>query len=88
MGNFETATAKDRVASRIESDVELVKSMTVRVESSTERVIKNARAMGYFEPPESAKVLGPTPVVTTMAEALQALAHAIDHCSGSLNVFD
>lgn len=76
------------MASRIDNDVESVKSMAARVEITTERIIRNARSLGYFEPPTDAKVSAPTPVITTLADALQALDRAIDHCSGSLNVFD
>lgn len=75
-------------ASRIESDVELMKAMAQRVEDTTSRIIRHARSLGYFEPPSDAKTGAPMPVVTTMADALQALSWAIDHCSGSLNVFD
>lgn len=78
----------ERSASRIEHDVELVKTMTENVERTTERVVRHARTLGYFEPPSGGKVDAPTPVVTTLSDALQALGRAIDHCSGSLNVFD
>jgi|HubBroStandDraft_6_1064221.scaffolds.fasta_scaffold00050_92 hypothetical protein len=74
--------------SRIENDVELVKTMTNQVESTTDRIIRHARSLGYFEPPSDTKASAPTPVITTLADALLALSRAIDHCSGSLNVFD
>jgi hypothetical protein len=75
-------------ASRIEHDVELLKTLIGTVERTTERVVHHARALGYFEPSPEAKTQAPTPVITTLADALQALTRAIDHCSGSLNVFD
>ena len=78
----------DRPVSRIENDVEFVKRLTVTVENTTNRIIGHARALGYFEPPQDTKASAPTPVVTTMADALRTLDHAIDHLSGSLNVFD
>jgi hypothetical protein len=98
---YETATqsyrtevagpGKDRPASRIEHDVEVLKTLTGKVEHTTQRIIHHARALGYFEPPSDAKAQAPTtptPVITTLADAIQALDRAIDHCSGSLNVFD
>lgn len=78
----------NRPCTRIESDVESLKNLIVVVESTTERIIGHARVLGYFQPPSDAKVSAPTPVVTTLADAVQALARAIDHCSGALNVFD
>ena len=88
MGMGINQAATERSATRIEQDVELVKTMTGYVERTTERIIQHARAMGYFEPPGDAKTNAPTSVITTLADALQALSRAIDHCSGSLNVFD
>ena len=88
MGMNQGAAAENRVASRIEQDVEQVKSMTERVHRTRERVVRHARALGYFEPPADAKVSAPTPVITTMADALRELDQAIEHCSGALNVFD
>jgi hypothetical protein len=89
-GNYSAqgAAAVDRSASRIECDVELVKKLTSQVEHATERVIRHARALGYFEPPSDPKTQGPTPVISSLADALASLSRAIDHCSGSLNVFD
>lgn len=80
--------AVERTATRIEQDVELVKTMTEHVNRTTERIVQHARALGYFEPPSDKVNAAPTPVITTMYDALQALSRAIDHCSGSLNVFD
>lgn len=74
--------------SRIETDVETVKAMIDRLESTTARIVRHARVLGYYEPTPGPAVSAPTPVITTMADALQALGRAIDHCSGSLNVFD
>ena len=88
MGSGINQAVTERSASRIEHDVELVKTMTGFVERTTEQIIQHARAMGYYEPTPESKVNAPTPVITTLADALQSLSHAIDHCSGSLNVFD
>jgi hypothetical protein len=87
-GLNQTGAANERTASRIEQDINLVKSMAEQVDLTRERIIRHARAMGYFEPPPEAKAAMPMPVITTMADALQALARSIDHCSGSLNVFE
>jgi hypothetical protein len=84
----QTAGNTDVDRSRIEADVDLVKSMVTHVEQTTSRIVRHARALGYFEPPSDAKVATPMPVITTLADALQALGRALDHCSGSLNVFD
>jgi hypothetical protein len=73
--------------SRIENDVETVKRMTTVAQSVTERIIRHTRALGYFEPPSDPKASGPAAVVSTLADALVELDRALDHCSGSLNVF-
>lgn len=80
--------ANARSASRIESDVETLKNLTSSVETTTERIIRHARALGYYEPTPESKGQAPEPVIMSLANALQALGRAIDHCSGSLNVFD
>ena len=73
--------------SRIESDVETIKSMVDRADSIRGRIVIHARALGYFEPPKDVAAT-PMPVITTMADALKALDRALDHASGALNVFD
>jgi hypothetical protein len=84
-----TANVKvERSLSRIDNDVEMIKRLVERTESTTQRIIRHARSMGYFELPKDSGQTAPTPVVTTLADALQALDRAIDHCSGALNVFD
>lgn len=78
--------------SRIEQDTEAVKRLSEQVEIITSRITAHARALGYFGPPQdaNAKQVGaaPTPVVTTLADALGRLSREIDHASGALNVFD
>lgn len=81
-------TATDRPMSRIDNDVNTIKNMAERIEGVTHRIIRHARTMGYFELPKDAKAEAPTPVIITLADALTALDRAVDHCSGSLNVFD
>jgi hypothetical protein len=80
----------ERSSSRIDKDVEAVKEMTSHIERTTERIIQHARSLGYFESTPDSKLRDsvPIPVITTLADALQAMSRAIDHCSGSLNVFD
>jgi hypothetical protein len=82
------AAPTERPMSRIESDIDQVKTMADHVDTITSRIVRHARSLGYFEPPSDAKTNPPTPVVTTLADALQTLMRAIDHASGSLNVFD
>lgn len=89
-------TAGTSVLNRIENDIETVKRMTDRLDSIRQRITRNSRALGYFEPPKDPSLLGgslngsptPPPVVTTLAEALQQLDRAIDGASSALNVFD
>jgi hypothetical protein len=88
MAYAESAVAKDRPVSRIENDTDQLKRMVDRVENITNRVVGHARALGYFQPTPPEKSVAPTPVVTSLADALNALDRAIDTCSGSLNVFD
>lgn len=84
-----TSVASNRPVSRIENDVETVKRLAERIEGITERIIRNARALGYFEAAKDASQgATPVPVITTLADALIALDRAVDHCSGSLNVYD
>jgi hypothetical protein len=87
LNNYGVAEATSR--SRIQSDIDLIKSMTSQVEATSNRIVAHARALGYIEPPSDAKTgANPQAVITTMADALRALDAAINHCSGSLNVFD
>lgn len=79
---------KECSPSRIEADVERVKSMTAQVDRITDRIIRHARALGYYEPLPATGAAAPTPVITSLADSLQALDRALDHCSGSLNVFE
>lgn len=87
-GTTSSINLKDRPTSRIETDVENIRAMVNRVESITAGIVRHARALGYYEPTTTDKTPAPTPVITTLADAHRALDIAIDHCSGSLNVFD
>lgn len=82
------AGTANRPASRIEADIEQVKTLTLLVDNMIDRIIRHARALGYYQPTPDAATQAPTPVVTTLADALQALTRSVDHCSGSLNVFE
>lgn len=84
---FDQGAANMPTVSRIETDVETIKGIVSRIENTTTRIIGHARSLGYFESPNENKAT-PTPVVTTLADALQALDHAVNHCSDAINVFD
>lgn len=87
VGSVLGSTLTSKPMSRIENDIESMKLMTARLEATTERLIRHARNMGYFEPtPKDAG--GASPVITTLADALRAMDRAVEHVSGSLNVFD
>ncbi len=86
--NGASQVKQDRPMSRIENDVETIKRMTERVQDITSRVVRHARSLGYFEPPSKGETSVPTPVTTTLADAITALDRAIDGASGSLNVFE
>lgn len=87
--NSRLAETPDRPVSRIHSDVEEVKKLTTRIETITERIIRHSQALGYFEPPPlNPATSTPTPVITNLANALQALDRAVDAACGALNVFD
>ena len=88
LGAIQGGQANNAVASRAETDVENVKRMAGQVEIITDRIIRHACTLGYYEPTPEAKAVAATPVITTLADALRGLNAAIDHCSGSLNVFD
>lgn len=74
--------------SRIEQSVEQVKAMALDVDRSTDRIIRHARALGYYEPTPEKAQSAPTPVITTLADALQALSYTIERNHAALNVFD
>jgi len=75
--------------SRIDNDIEMVKSMTVRVQTSTDRIVRHAHSLGYFEPSKgTAAIDTPRPVTTTLRDALSELERAIETNSGALNLFD
>jgi hypothetical protein len=92
MAGFSNQQAAEapRPASRIENDVEVVKALSCRVEAIADLIIRHARALGYFEPTpdQNLKMSTPTPVITTLADALRELDRTIDRASGSLNAFE
>jgi phage-related protein len=75
---------------RIENDIETIKRITMRLESIHDRIMRNARVLGYFDSPKDigSGASTPTPVVSTLADAINALDRAVDNASGALNVFD
>lgn len=74
--------------SRIDHDVNRVKEMTIRVRNVTERIIHHAHTLGYFAPPPSQPGTAPTPVITSLSDAIQDHDRGLDELSGSLNLFD
>ena len=88
MNSIGQQTVTNRVASRIDADIDQLKILTLSVDNVTESIIRHARALGYYQPTPEPGASAPTPIVTTLADVLQALTRAIEHCSGSLKVFE
>jgi hypothetical protein len=80
--------------SRIENEIDRMRSLIDIVNSSTSRITRHASSFGYFAPPPAQSVnLGcapqaPTAVAVTLTDVLDELARAIDSNSGALNLFD
>lgn len=78
-----------RVATRIESDIEMVNSMTSRINRHTGNIVHIARALGYFEPPKPEPgATAATPIAPNMQDSLRDLSRAIDGLEGSMNLFN
>lgn len=80
--------ATERAASRIENDVERVKTMTSRVDIIVAGIVRHARSLGYYEPTPSAGNTAPSAVITTLSDALRELDRALDNGSEALNLFE
>lgn len=78
----------DRPMSRIDNDVMTVKGFTQRTRDVSERIIRHAQTLGYYNPQPSTSTTGPTPIITTLSDALMELDRAMDELSGALNLFD
>lgn len=78
----------DRPLNRIESNIETLKDQANRLEAMAESIAAHARSLGYFELSSNAKGESPTPVVTTMSDAIMAVQRAVDHCVSALGLFD
>lgn len=76
-------------SSRIELQTRGVQEMVGRVQSAQGRVLRHARALGYFQdtPPAQGSAK-PTPISITMSDALSDLDRALDELAACLNVFD
>lgn len=79
----------ERSMTRLDHDITRVKAMSISVIRIRDRIVDHARVLGYFEPPpQNPATSAPTPVVTTLTDALAELDREIDHLSGALNLFD
>lgn len=88
-GNQSAASEpKDRVASRVELNVDAIKELINRIDQNTDRIIGHSRALGYYELPPANGAIAPTPVITTLSDAISAMDRAADRLSAALNVFD
>jgi hypothetical protein len=75
--------------SRIHTDIQRLRDMVDRVQSSKNRVMIHARALGYFQDvPTKLENAQIAKISTTLADVLTDLDRALDELSGSLNVFD
>ena len=74
--------------SRIDNDISILKRHIEIVDAITANIMRHAQTLGYFQNSKLDTNIAPSPVITTLADALQALEKSLDHCSGTLNVFD
>lgn len=83
------AARVDRPMSRVDALVQQTKLLTDRVRNNTERVIRHTQTLGFFNPPPAnAATSAPTPVITTLEDALRDLDRALDEHAAALNLFD
>lgn len=84
------ASAKTtKTATRIEGQVENVKALTRRIVRITDTNIEHAHQLGFFSPPPSnGSIAGaPTPVISSLDDALRELTMAVDNLDGSMNLY-
>jgi hypothetical protein len=77
----------NKVASRIESQTESLKGAADRISRLTATNVLHARQLGFFEPPKDAGQ-APSPVVTTLEDAINQIHREIDSLEGSMNLFN
>lgn len=79
----------ERPMSRIDNDVNTIKGITQRVRNSAERLLRHTQTLGYYNaPPAQTTGAVPSPVITTLSDALIDLDRAMDELASSLNLFD
>lgn len=74
--------------SRIDGDIANVQKMVQMVRNCEQRIVRHARTLGYYQPQPESAATKPTPVSSTMADALADMERAIEGLSDSLNLFD
>lgn len=77
-------------ASRIDGQINRLKEMTETINNIQRRVERHARTLGFYDQPVEPTLSSsvPRPIISTLEDAILDLSHAIDHASGTLNVFD
>lgn len=90
--NYVQSAPSPQPMSRIDSETERVRNMTMMVWNANERIMRHAHSLGFYVPTPEGKALGgsgtlqSTPI--TLHDAIEQLEQAITITSGSLNVFD
>ena len=74
--------------SRIQADTSALLTMVQRLKACEARVARHAMSLGYFQATPETGNAKPTPVSTTMVDALADMDRAIDSLSGALTLFD
>ncbi len=74
--------------SRIQSDTHRLLEMVQRIKSSEQRIVRHAMSLGYYSPQPESAGNKPTPVSSSMADALSDMDRAVDGLSGAINLFD
>lgn len=88
------STQVDKPPSRIRNLTESVKMQTDRVRAATQRVVAHAHSLGFFDPPKvfdppkTDAGVGPTPIITSLEDAIREHDRAIDELAAALNLFD
>lgn len=78
-----------KTASRIESQIETVKILTQRISRITNINIEHAHQLGFYSPPAPMPSANtPTPVVSSLVDAITDLDQAVEHLDESMNLFN
>lgn len=82
--------AVNKTASRIENQTEMVKTLVRKIQRITDTNIQHAHQLGFYSPPSETKPSSgaPTPVTTSLDDAIRDLDQAVDHLDGSMNLFN